>query len=338
MTNDWTQGISGEHDVGVDLRLDNDINAPYRVIRDIRSEARACERQWMQGERDHVDVKLWQKLFSLTDQCLVEQSKDLELMAWHVEAAIRVAGVDGLIAALSMMQSCIDIFGDTLFPTVDNDDPEWRLQSLTTLSGEDRDGSLVLPLYQLSLSHDESLPIWQYLQANDEQKKAIVNQCSITYLQTQYQSVVALKTCWHQCVNRFDAVFLDQAPRTDRMTEAVERVRSHLYQILSSKGHQFDLSPDQNVHTHINDQLPISNEMHRGDRTRDSALSELKQIAAYFHQREPHSPVPYMLERIIAWANMPLPDLLAQMISNTSELQQVYSLTGIGATENQRGE
>lgn len=63
---------------------------------------------------------------------------------------------------------------------------------------------------------------------------------------------------------------------------------------------------------------------------RDHAFKELRKIADYFRDTEPHSPISFLLERAIRWGYLSLPELFDEIIGdNSSTLGQVNQLTGM---------
>ncbi|MBQ4844183.1 type VI secretion system ImpA family N-terminal domain-containing protein [Pseudoalteromonas sp. MMG005] len=70
--------------------------------------------------------------------------------------------------------------------------------------------------------------------------------------------------------------------------------------------------------------------------TREDALADLNQIAVFFKQTEPHSPIPYLLARAIRWGNMSFSELMGELITKDSPvLAEISKLTGV---ENDLGE
>ncbi|WP_019613328.1 ImpA family type VI secretion system protein [Psychromonas ossibalaenae] len=63
---------------------------------------------------------------------------------------------------------------------------------------------------------------------------------------------------------------------------------------------------------------------------RDQAFQQLREIADYFRQTEPHSPVAYLLDKSIRWGYMPLPELMTELLSNQQDtIDRVFNLTGL---------
>ena len=67
---------------------------------------------------------------------------------------------------------------------------------------------------------------------------------------------------------------------------------------------------------------------------RDHAFKELRKIADYFRETEPHSPISFLLERAIRWGYLSLPELFEEMIGgDNSMLGHINQLTGMDNLE-----
>jgi len=62
---------------------------------------------------------------------------------------------------------------------------------------------------------------------------------------------------------------------------------------------------------------------------RTDALRRLAAVAAYFHRTEPHSPVSYLVQRAVRWAEMPLEDWLPYVIHDAAVLESVRETLGL---------
>lgn len=63
--------------------------------------------------------------------------------------------------------------------------------------------------------------------------------------------------------------------------------------------------------------------------SRDEALRQLGEIAAFFRRTEPHSPVAYLAEKAVRWGNMPLHEWLRSVVRDDSALLRVEELLGV---------
>jgi type VI secretion system protein ImpA len=74
--------------------------------------------------------------------------------------------------------------------------------------------------------------------------------------------------------------------------------------------------------------------MASGDpRDRVEALNQLARVAEFFRRTEPHSPVPFLVQRAARWADMPLEEWLREVIRNEGVLGEVKETLGL--TQNQ---
>jgi type VI secretion system protein ImpA len=64
-------------------------------------------------------------------------------------------------------------------------------------------------------------------------------------------------------------------------------------------------------------------------RTRAEAISRLSEVATFFRQTEPQSPVAYLVERAIKWSQMPLETWLASVIKDDTVLGSLRETLGV---------
>jgi predicted component of type VI protein secretion system len=68
-------------------------------------------------------------------------------------------------------------------------------------------------------------------------------------------------------------------------------------------------------------------------RTRADAYQLLAEAADFLSRTEPHSPTPYLIRRAIAWGSMSLEQLLPDLVSNRSDLSEIYRLLNLRSAE-----
>lgn len=68
-------------------------------------------------------------------------------------------------------------------------------------------------------------------------------------------------------------------------------------------------------------------------RSRQEALRRLAEVADYFRQVEPHSPVSYLVRRAVRWGNLSLEEWLAEVLKDGVTLDQVRELLGMNSSE-----
>ncbi|MBW3696956.1 hypothetical protein EK599_14745 [Vibrio sp. T187] len=93
-----------------------------------------------------------------------------------------------------------------------------------------------------------------------------------------------------------------------------------------------DAAPVQSVATQAVTQVVASSI--NGIVSRDHAFQEIRKIADYFKETEPHSPISFLLERSIRWGYMSFPELLQEMIgAERNVIEQINQMTGMDQAE-----
>jgi type VI secretion system protein ImpA len=75
--------------------------------------------------------------------------------------------------------------------------------------------------------------------------------------------------------------------------------------------------------------LPVSEKVSGLLRNRQEALAQLKLIAEFFRQTEPHSPVAYLVDKAAAWGEMPLHIWLRSVVKDPVLASDLDELLGV---------
>ena len=148
--------IPGDSPVGVDLRDDAAPDAIYRELKAARKRARDAERMLLAPDPNSPppDPKTeWDFIHKNSLKVLLEQSKDLEVAAWFIEALVRDHGAAGLRDGLRLARKLVEDYWDGMFPARDEEDGMlFRVAGFRGMDGGDTDGTLILPLRRLPLT------------------------------------------------------------------------------------------------------------------------------------------------------------------------------------------
>jgi type VI secretion system protein ImpA len=345
--------INKKHPAGQNLRLETDQPNIYQQIKDARTAARATERQQTQGGEKSAKTH-WQTVYKLAAEALTKKSKDLELATWLTESLLREHGFQGLAAGFKLLHELIKTYWEQLYPLPDEDGLISRIAPLTGLNGEEVDGTLIAPIALIPLvenSNHDSFALWQYKQAiellkiaDPEKRNQRINSGWTTLealeniiANTDPAILQAQRTAITACLDHYQALntLLDnhcgnEAPPSSRinkiLTECLECLTSltqqHLPAVINTQTEQLNVveSPPSTIAPAI---LPSQN------MTREQVLQNLLIAAQFFRNTEPHSPIPYLLERAVRWGKMELPELLKELVSDSSAQTQLEHLTGI---------
>lgn len=361
--------ISEDLPQGSDIREDRSPTSDFYTIKDARNAARAAERSAVFGDDDSVDtIGPWETVASVAGRVLSSTSKDLEVAAWYLESLIRLKGLSGLRDGLVIIERLVTDFWDGLYPLPDEDGIETRVAPLTGLNGDGGEGTLLAPLRNLEITNygdKGAFSYWQYLQArdadriDDDDKKAerlatlgysledfkdTINDTDLTacqnFVSTLEECVASYKNISSELRTKCGgeappstkiSELLDEILRTTRFAykerldaaeaaaaeaEAVAEVEAEAVEGVTETAQGARV-----VHLVSGTQGPITN--------REEALKRLEEVAKYFRQYEPHTPIAPGLERLISWGRMTVAELMMELIPDGNARSLFSQYTGV---------
>ncbi|MBR7892856.1 type VI secretion system protein TssA [Burkholderia multivorans] len=95
-------------------------------------------------------------------------------------------------------------------------------------------------------------------------------------------------------------------------------------------------APIQTEETHVQSQTaprPPATQTIAGIQNRAQAVDQLRAVARYFRQTEPHSPVAYLADKAAEWADMPLHKWLESVVKDDGSLSHIRELLGVRPDE-----
>ncbi|HSC66717.1 MAG TPA: type VI secretion system protein TssA [Cellvibrio sp.] len=351
--------ISSDNPTGVDLRLDASPLSNYQTIKTARYAARDAEKNNLYKEANGEADEHWRKILSLAPGLLLRESKDLEVATWLTEALIRRNGFQGLRDAFGLIEGLLDNFWDNLYPLPDEEDGiETRVAPLAGLSGTNTEGVLIAPIRRVPLTEGYSpgpFAYWQYQQAveleritNEDARISKTEKLGFTLADIER---AVEESAAEFIIDQFDDinVTIDSAKRVEKLLDelcgsehspsmraivnALEECRGALNHIAKHKlpievAQTSDAQGTPAAATTNAVQSPgvvVSNALV----SREAAFKQLLDIAKFFRTTEPHSPVSYALEKAVKWGNMPLDELIVELIPDSSSRKHFSELTGV---------
>ncbi|WP_415226559.1 type VI secretion system protein TssA [Psychromonas sp.] len=357
--------IAGDLSVGNDLRLDPSYTSEYSQIKDARRAARDAERNNMFDGDNTEAHENWNKILLLAPNVIAQQSKDLEVACWLTEALVRKSGFQGLKEGFTLIRQLVEIYWeDGLYPTPDEDGIETRVAPISGLNGEGVDGVLLSPIRNSFITEDnayEPFNLWQYKQTIDisrlsddrartaniekigfsfEDIEKAVAQSSNEYYCTLYENIETCLSEYH-AINRLLTEYCGSydAPPTSKIIELLEDAKSAINHLAKSKLPIAVEVVEIEEHEEAESKLASGPAATAPDvisttlNSRDDAFKQLSHIAEYFKKTEPHSPVSYILTKAVKWGNMPLEELMKELIPDSSSRETYSSLTGVSVDD-----
>ncbi len=359
-----SQPIDPDRPCGPDLRADISPNSIYHRIKDARNEARQAERLAEAGE-EGGELSGWRRVEELGVELLRWHAKDLQIVAWLVEASVRLHGFAGLRDGLSLAQRLIEAFWADLYPIEEDDGVLDKITPLIGLNGDVVEGTLIVPLRLTALTSDNggntAFSLYHYEKAmslaaltdpdDREQHKA---EGVRTFDELAAAGAASGKHFYRDLFDDIQAAQREFRNLTDQIAEhcgegvmpsstiqglledclnAAKHIAGPLVSSLQQPeggGEHQDLTQKMLFEGASSDGEKQTTKFGDGAvRTREDAFRDLLQIAEYFRQSEPHSPVSYALEQAVRWGRMDLRALMEELIRDDDSRGRVFSLTGI---------
>jgi type VI secretion system protein ImpA len=356
--------ISDDKPAGEDLREDASSNSVYYQLKDARSAARAAERnEDVDNPQGATQVNQdWRTIISLAPSVLAERSKDFEVVAWLIEALVRVHGFAGVRDGYALVKTLAERFWDDLYPVFEDDSYESRIAPLTGLNGQGSDGTLVVPLRKVPITagNDENFALWHYQQASDLSagtdegaRKSRIERGAVSLEKMQesarttpsafyvdlHDDVVAAKQAFVEAMTTLNDLAGREAPPDSNIRTVLDAVESAVRFLagprLAAPADEPAATPAEDAAARPQASGPAAPAGRAtAPASRETAFQELRRIAEFFRATEPQSFISYALDEIVRRGQMPLPELIGELIPNTEARSLFLLSAGIKPPEN----
>lgn len=355
------QPLPGDAPCGASLIHDMEYDA-------IRSARRADDPSLPSGIwQTALKVADWQAVEQGCRNVLATRSKDLTIAAWLGEAWLNRYGLPALPHCFELIGGLCERYWDDLHPMPRDADFGFRAAPLAWIANayadllstqvelfEGRDGLRgTLAQWQsaqhatLTANARKDVPSAQREAANrlSAALKDAARATSPAYLRVRRNALDAARVLidlldlW--CTPRLGV----EAPSFARLSEAITQAGLVLTECLSMHPN-CDMPPPWVVREVDGPSAsPFStpgDDGHEGStvlgvpQSRDDAYRQLASIADYLALYEPHSPVPYLIQRALEWGRKPLPVLLRELTSGDVDGQKLWAFLGLFPGEGDR--
>jgi type VI secretion system protein ImpA len=353
--------IPGDKPTGPNLRADQSPSSLYYKIKDARNLASSRERDIAMGKKDHEgrdpDPPDWRPVLQHGTKALAENSKDLEVTAYLIEALVRLQGFAGLRDGLRLARELVDKYWDALYPLPDEEGVATRVAALTGLNGLDAQGTLITPILRVPFARSATLGPLAYFHYRDalELEKADpkvrekkLSNGAVTLeayrkalSESPPQSLAQLADDVPRCVEEFDKLCTALDAKCGKNMVPSSSIKSALAScadlVTTEVKTRLSTAPppaaDGQSGAPATAAAPSAGKGRGPIASREDALSRLLEVADYFRRTEPHTPVSYTLEQAVRWARLPLPELLAELIPDEAPRKNLFKHVGIRGTE-----
>jgi type VI secretion system protein ImpA len=349
--------IAGDNPAGADLRADSSPTSIYYKLKDARFGARSQERDLDAAGVTEL-LPEWRTILEIAPKVIAEQSKDLEVTAWLIEALIRRYGFGGLRDGFNLARGLVENFWEHLYPLPDEEGIATKVSPLTALNGQGADGTLIQPMRKVYLTEGMDpgpFAAWHYEQARNlagvtgegarewhlSAGAVTMDQIKVSQKATPAKFYLELVEDIQQCQEAFanltaalDKICGADSPPSSTIRDGLEAVLV----IAKDLGRDALATLQAPGAAESADGAPAAGGggfgVPTGDlRSRDDAFAALLRVAEYFRRHEPHSYVSYTLEELVRRGRMSLPDLLAELIPDAGTRKGFYVVAGMKPPE-----
>lgn len=304
----------------------------------------------------------WPFVIERSTKLLSEKTKDIRLAVWLTEALALKKGFSGLAHGYTLIARLCDQYWTHLHPQPEDDDIEQRIGNIGWLLSRSLQLVREIPLTHAVQGHFNAL---QWETANnlvqaikrapddadelargkvsmadfDAARKASSPEFYATLLADVNASAAALLQLETVLDNKLSKLAGNDGPSFSAAKNAVEAIRLLVERFhreaggkqVKSETNPAKLTTDKEVNTlqHAsakgeNKTMVVTGEL----QNRAQALAQLRQVAAFFRQTEPHSPVAYLAEKAAKSGEIPLHIWLRSVIKDDASFAHIKEMLG----------
>lgn len=298
----------------------------------------------------------WNAVVECCTDLLQKRSKDLRLSAWLTEGLVKTEGLRGLADGIEITARLLERFGEHIHPQAEAGDQEQRIGNLSWFVTRIAQLTRQIPVTaaktgQFSVNdYEAACTLQTQLQRNadaitDLESKVTLEKISAAIAKTDkglYTAWLAeterCETALAELTRAADARFGIDGPSFSSLASSIDAVRQRLQSIANELG---ILAPAAMTAAANPGRQELAPELVMPATTgpiksRAQALELLRQVAAFFRNTEPHSPVAYLAEKAVHWGSMPLHAWLRSVVKDQGSLSHIEELLGMEMEEGGR--
>ncbi len=282
----------------------------------------------------------WPGVIRLCQQTLTEKSKNLLIAARLTEGLARVHGYAGLRDGLHLFRQLVNNCWDRLDPALDEDDDlEVRAAPFNWLDDPDRGAVFPNTIRSLPIviagSERYGSVHWQLARenkqglSNDMIEQAVFNATPEQCRKTAADAAQALQEL-KQLTNELRMKMGGEAPGLSYVRPAIEEGATLSKQVVARKGGDEAPAEAESAASEESSggQTVVVRQAPRAV-TRDDLYKQLNDAALALQRMEPHSPVPYIVQRAVALGALPFPQVMLELIRDPGAITEMNRELGI---------
>ncbi len=286
----------------------------------------------------HAD---WMRVEELTRDALAKSSKDLRLAGYLLEALVKRYGFTGLRDGLKLLRQMLEQCWDRMYPSIEDGDLDVRAGLFNSLDDKNTRGRMPFP--QLL----RTLPIlgvgagkygyqdWKTSQDAGQEELAglIARAIQATTAERGAELAVVIDECLKEAVQLAKTLETKIGAETTDLPNIREALQDcqRVVRLVDQKN--AEASPVEVAESDIPLNSAPAPRSAVTAQSRADAYRQLANAAALLQRLEPHSPIPYLVQRAVELGALPFPQLMKALIRDANVLTELNRELGIKAEE-----
>lgn len=353
--------IEGDQPTGRYLRS----NGVYSAIKEARKEDDAT---LPMGAWEHELKRAdWDEVTDVAVHALSNKTKDLQLVAWLLEAQLHKSGFSGMFACFSLMESLCKTYWDDLYPPLKEEgDLDYRLNILHWVNEKLQPLIKQIPITAVDRDDPEyHWADWETAKRNEQLKQnnnAVAPEELEGARMNAFMSAMAGTSTEHHrdlYINLDNALLAlddlgetldkfcgDESPSLNNLGGLLEQIQALVSSELYKRGvHMSDIRKAVGQQGEAGDgdaaqgSADVAGSAGGGGSaggsgsgeisSRADAYAQLSAAADFLIHLEPHSPAPYLVKRAIDWGNLSTAELYHELFVQHQGQLSIFELLGI---------
>lgn len=291
-------------------------------IKHLRQTAKKKEKfEYIEAQSIWLEVE--SKIYTL----LNDSYFDIQLIVYFLETSLRTHGFLGLCESSSFFS---DYIHKTKIEEID-------FTLITYLNGQNQQSALQFPILLTPLFKNCQITFWDLQEIEKkgepnlkkERSEVFNKHDKATFTSLAKQTMDSIKSC----LNNFQRIN-DYVHSSTHLSATLNNVIHDLEQclyLLSLICHEAEPTSSELIVTEPLS-IPLFNEAPK-HAIRENAIESIQAAIHYFKRYEPHSPIPYLLEKAVLWSSLNFPDLINELITDNVEKSAIKKFVGITSGE-----
>jgi type VI secretion system protein ImpA len=277
----------------------------------------------------------WKGAINLASKTLQTKSKDLEVAARMLVALTQVRHFGGLRDGLSLLAEMVEQCWDRMYPMPGDDRSRAKILAdvLDDPGGKTRFpiALRLLPILPGKLDGYGCLHIQRTpqdrLPVDQEDLDKAIQSASVAACETIVEELNQSREALQTLQTRLTAKLNSAAPPLVNLRESIQTCFDCFKEILDRKRPATDRKTDN--HKEAPGRGATASAPQQAIQTREEAYRQLEKAAKLIQDLEPHSPIPYLVQRAVELGKLSFPELIRALIRDSNVLSELNRELGI---------